>query len=49
MALERPKTRWIVAIILIIALVVLIDWLANRHKQSSAKSNKDLIQNGTGK
>lgn len=49
MAINNSYKRWLIAVILIIAAVLIIDWLVNRNRVKTNTQNESINQHGTTK
>ena len=49
MAINNSYKRWLIAVILIIAAVLIIDWFVNRNRVKTNTQNENIIQHGTTK
>jgi len=49
MAINKSYKRWLIAIILILAAVLIIDWFVNRNRMKTNPKNENTIEHGTNK
>jgi len=49
MAINKSFKRWLLAFILVIAMVIIFDWLFNHHRLQKSFLNKTINQRDTTK
>ena len=49
MALKKNYLKWVIAVIVIIAIVVIVDRLLNHHRATKTRENENPVQTGINK